>query len=39
MELVQKENNCNLKFFQIVLVLTLQKVSALQVIVSVSDGK
>ena len=37
MEPVPKENNCLLRFIQIVLVLKLQVVSALQIIVSVSD--
>ena len=38
LELVQKENNCSLRFIKIVLVLKLQVVSALQIIVNDSDG-
>ena len=38
LELVQKKNNCSLRFIKIVLVLKLQVVSALQIIVCVSDG-
>ena len=38
MELDPKENNCLLRFIQIVLVLKLQVVSARQITVSVSYG-
>ena len=38
LDLSQKENNCSQRMIQTVVLLKLQVVSALQIIVSVSDG-
>ena len=38
LELDINENNCSLRFIKIILVLQLQVVSALQIIVSTSEG-